>query len=59
MTETKVKHLLETPIKVVNIGLEGFAVELEQHGVKVVQVDWAPPAGGDAKLASLLSKLGT
>ena len=59
MSEAKVKRLLETPLKVVNIGLEGFAAELAQQGVKVVHVNWAPPAGGDPKLASLLSKLGT
>ncbi len=59
MSETKVNQFLKTPVKVVNIGLEGFAKELEQQGVTVVQVDWAPPAGGDPKLADLLSKLGT
>ena len=59
MSEPKVKQLLETPVKVVNIGLEGFSKELELQGVTVVQVDWAPPAGGDPKLADLLSKLGT
>jgi len=50
--------LLEGPLKVINIGLDGFAGELEQQGVEVIRVDWAPPAGGDPKLADLLSKLG-
>ena len=59
MRESKIKNLLEEPLKVVNIGLEGFAKELDQQGVKVIHVDWAPPAGGDPKLASLLSKLGS
>ena len=59
MSEKQVQSLLENPVKVVNVGLEGFSAELEQQGVRVVQVDWAPPAGGDPKLASLLSKLGT
>ncbi len=59
MSESKVKKLLDEPLRVVNIGLEGFATELEQQGVKVIQVDWSPPAGGDTKLANLLSKLGT
>ena len=45
-------------MKVVNVGLEGFAKELKQQGVEVIQVDWVPPAGGDPKLADLLSKLG-
>jgi len=59
MTKSEINNLLEEPLKVVNIGLEGFARELDQQGVEVVHVDWAPPAGGDPKLADLLSKLGT
>jgi len=51
--------LLDGPVKVVNVGLEGFATELKSQGVEVVQVDWAPPAGGDPDLARLLSKLGS
>jgi len=58
MSETEIKTLLDAPLKVVNIGLEGFASELDAQGVEVIQVDWAPPAGGDPKLADLLSKLG-
>ncbi len=51
--------LLTAPLKIINVGLEGFAQDLERQGVAVVQVDWRPPAGGDPKLADLLSKLGT
>lgn len=58
MTEEKPPALLNRPVKVVNIGLEGFARELEAQGVEVIRLDWAPPAGGDPKLADLLSKLG-
>ncbi len=53
-----IKDLLAGPVKVVNIGLEGFEAELSAQDVEVVQVDWSPPAGGDPKLADLLSKLG-
>jgi FdrA protein len=59
MTKSEINKLLKDPLKVVNIGLEGFARELDQQGVEVVHVNWAPPAGGDPKLADLLSKLGT
>jgi FdrA protein len=58
MQKNKINKLLTEPLKVINIGLEGFAEELTQQGVEVVQVDWAPPAGGDTKVADLLSKLG-
>ncbi len=50
--------LLDQPLKVINVGLDGFAEELERQGVPVGRLDWQPPAGGDPKLADLLSKLG-
>lgn len=59
MSKPNIKRLLEEPLQVVNIGLKGFAMELEQQNIKVVQVDWKPPAGGDLRLANLLSKLGS
>jgi|TARA_B110000495_G_C22699585_1_gene411892 hypothetical protein len=59
MSEFGINDLLEKPLKVINVGLEGFAKELNQQGVDVVQLDWAPPAGGDPKLADILSKLGS
>ena len=59
MRKSEIRKLLEAPLKVVNIGLDGFARDLEQQGVEVVHVDWVPPAGGDPKLAELLSKLET
>jgi len=51
--------LLKQRIKVINVGLEGFAKELTAQDVPVVHVQWTPPAGGDPKLADLLSKLGS
>ena len=52
-----VDSLLRPPLKVVNVGLAGFAADLRARGVPVAEVDWAPPARGDAHLAGLLSKL--
>lgn len=45
------------PLRVVNLGLELFALELARAGVPVVHVDWRPPAGGDPRLAALLARL--
>ena len=45
-------------MRVINVGLEGFAAELKAQGVPVTHVQWQPPAGGDEKLAALLAKLG-
>jgi hypothetical protein len=51
------KSLLRSPLGVINVGLEGFAGELEGEGVAVLHVDWTPPAGGDVVLAGLLGRL--
>ena len=50
-------NLLEAPVRVVNIGLQKFADDLVGQDVEVVQVDWAPPALGNTRLANLLSRL--
>ena len=59
MSDNSIETFLNSPLRVVNLGLEGFARELAAIDVPVVQVDWSPPAGGDPELAELLSKLGT
>lgn len=53
------QSLLAATPRVINVGLAAFAAELAANGAKVVHVAWTPPAGGDAKLAALLGKLGT
>jgi len=50
--------LLTGDVRVVNVGLEGFVKDLHDCDIEVVHVDWAPPAGGDPEMASLLAKLG-
>ena len=57
--EPKPQDLFLNPIRVVNVGLEAFAQELESLDVPVIHVDWRPPAGGDPRIADLLSKLGS
>ena len=59
MSEDPLRDLLHEPLSVINIGLEGFALELVAQQVDVIQVDWTPPAGGDPRLADLLAKLGS
>ena len=58
LKDTPALALLTQPVRVINVGLEGFATELSAQGVPVVHVQWSPPAGGDATLAALLGKLG-
>ncbi len=50
------ERILGQPLRVINLGLEGFALELQAEGVPVIQVDWRPPAG-DLKAAELLARL--
>lgn len=49
--------LLDAPPRVVTIGLDLFARELERLGVSHVAVDWRPPAAVDRRLTSLLARL--
>ena len=56
--DLKASRLLDAPLVVINVGLESFADDLAAQGVAVTHVDWTPSAGGDARLADLLSKLG-
>lgn len=50
-------RLLSETLKVINIGLEQFSTDLQKLDVPVVHLDWKPPAGGNIRLATLLSKL--
>lgn len=52
-----VPKIFAEPLRVINIGLEGFAADLQTAGVEVIQVDWRPPTGGDTRLTSLLASL--
>jgi len=53
----KVNELFKQELKVINMGLRSFANDLKSQGVTVIHVDWRPVAGGNKKMASLLSKL--
>ena len=59
MEDQPVKAFPPGTLRIVNVGLKDFARDLELNGAQVVHVDWAPPGGGDPKLADLLSKLGS
>jgi hypothetical protein len=49
-----VSVVLAESLRVVNIGLEGFAQDLQAAGVPVTHVDWRPP---DPRVAGLLARL--
>jgi len=45
------------PVTAINVGLELFHDSLAAQGAQTVQVDWKPPAGGNEKLAGILSRM--
>lgn len=49
--------LLKGPIIAINVGVQDFGEALEQQGVNVIFVEWAPPAGGDLEIIELLDQL--
>lgn len=51
------EDLFKSELKVINMGLEGFAETLKERGAKVLHVRWQPPAQGNDDLLSLLDKL--
>lgn len=50
-------ELFKEEIKVINLGLPNFYQDLKKQGVKVINVDWRPPAGGNKKTLGLLNRI--
>ena len=57
MMEKEKDALFKESLKIINIGLEKFFENIEAQSVEVVQVDWEPPAGGDAEMMEILDHL--
>ncbi len=57
MMAASLKDLLRKKPVFVNVGVREFGDVLRKAGYDVVQVDWSPPAGGDAEMAVLLDDL--
>jgi hypothetical protein len=53
----KIQELFTKPLQVANIGLMSFYEAVKTQKVTCIHVDWKPPAGGDEKLLSILSRL--
>ena len=49
--------ILKNQNSVINIGVNLFAEEMFNQGLKVVHVNWKPPAEGDSKVADILKRL--
>lgn len=55
--DEKMNSFIDHPLVVINLGLDGFAKNLEVQGVEVIRVDWKPPAGGDQEMINILDQL--
>jgi hypothetical protein len=53
----KINELFKDELVVINMGLDAFGENLKKERVKVLPMNWKPPAGGNKKLISLLEKL--
>jgi hypothetical protein len=57
MTNTKEKLLLDSDLRVINIGMNIFYDALKVQNVKVIQVDWKPGPVLDKLSEEILSKI--
>ena len=50
-------ELLNSELRVINVGLQQFAESLAEQSVEVVHVNWEPPAELDPELEQILEEL--
>lgn len=54
---SRVNDLFKAELQIINLGISGFADDLNDQGVQVQHVDWHPPAGGNKKVLDLLDRI--
>ncbi|WMM24507.1 DUF1116 domain-containing protein [Tissierella sp. MB52-C2] len=54
---SNINKLFSQELKILNIGTSKFKDDLELQGQSVLQLDWAPAAGGDIELLNIIDKL--
>lgn len=52
-----INNLFNSPLKVVNIGLESFHESILVQNIYSIHLDWKPVAGGDLRIAKILELL--
>lgn len=57
MDTQRVNGLFAGKLKIINMGLSSFADNLKDRDVRVMRMEWRPPAGGNEKMIALLRKL--
>ena len=56
--QNKIDELFNYELVVINVGPKVFGDAVGMQGVKVLQVDWKPIAGGDKEMIEILEALG-
>ncbi len=56
-TDFPVLPVFKEPLAAINVGVESFYNSLKSQGAESVQVDWRPPASGNADLMCILEKM--
>lgn len=57
MEKTKLNELFEKELRIVSLGVDAFYLDMKRQGFSAIHVDWKPVAGGNEKLAKMLSML--
>lgn len=52
-----INDLFGKDLKIINIGMDSFKDNLKELGYETIQLDWAPPAGGDTNVMDALALL--
>ena len=52
-----IDRLLESKLKVINMGIQQFSDQLREEGQQVIQMAWRPPAGGNQEMLDIIDRL--
>lgn len=56
---SSIRDLIQSDLKIANLGLPSFRDDLEAAGASVISIDWSPPLSGDVdagwSLATMMS----
>lgn len=53
----KINKMLSGELQVASMGLRSFTEAMKKQNIKVIHIDWQPPAAGDTKMSSILDLL--
>ncbi len=57
MAKSRLNELFEKELIIVSLGVDTFYQDMKKQGFSTIHVDWKPVAGGNEKLANMLSLL--